>query len=141
MSTTAPPEVPDRATVDASLKVIHDHADRIFLWDYDRSRGQLVTLYNKAMGSQWNSVTDLDWETDVDPERLVGTAADPNPIVEIARRAVDLPGSPIASWGDAELTQLGIEVLKAQLSQFMHGEQGAMMVAAKIVETVPWIDA
>jgi len=31
--------------------------------------------------------------------------------------------------------------MKAQLSQFMHGEQGAMMVAAKIVETVPWIDA
>jgi hypothetical protein len=30
---------------------------------------------------------------------------------------------------------------KAQLSQFMHGEQGAMMTAAKIVETVPWIDA
>ena len=27
------------------------------------------------------------------------------------------------------------------LSQFMHGEQGAMMTAAKIVETVPWIDA
>ena len=37
--------------------------------------------------------------------------------------------------------QLGIESLKASLSQFMHGEQGAMMVAAKIVETVPWIDA
>ena len=141
MSTTAPPEVPDRATVDDTLKVIHDHADRIFLWDYDRSRGQLVTLYNKAMGSQWNSVTDLDWDTPVDPEQLVGTAADPNPIVEIARRAVDVPGSPIASWGEKELTQLGIEVLTAQLSQFMHGEQGAMMVAAKIVETVPWIDA
>jgi hypothetical protein len=141
MSTTAPPEVPDRATVDDTLKVIHDHADRIFLWDYDRSRGQLVTLYNKAMGSQWNSVTDLDWDTPVDPEQLVGTAADPNPIVEIARRAVAVPGSPIASWGEKELTQLGIEVLKAQLSQFMHGEQGAMMVAAKIVETVPWIDA
>ena len=141
MSTTAPPEVPDRATVDDTLKVIHDHADRIFLWDYDRSRGQLVTLYNKAMGSQWNSVTDLDWDTPVDPEQLVGTAADPNPIVEIARRAVAIPGSPIKSWGEKELTQLGIEVLKAQLSQFMHGEQGAMMVAAKIVETVPWIDA
>ena len=29
----------------------------------------------------------------------------------------------------------------ALLSQFMHGEQGAMMTAAKIVDTVPWIDA
>jgi hypothetical protein len=140
-SPDAPPEVPDRAEVDATCKVITDNAERIFLWDYERSRGQLVTLYEKAMGSQWNSVTELDWDTPVDVEQLVGTAADPNPIVAIARRATEVPGSPIASWGEAELTQLGIEVLKAQLSQFMHGEQGAMMVAAKIVETVPWIDA
>ena len=34
-----------------------------------------------------------------------------------------------------------MELFKAQLSQFMHGEQGAMMTAAKLVETVPWIDA
>jgi hypothetical protein len=27
------------------------------------------------------------------------------------------------------------------LSQFMHGEQGALVCTAKIVETVPWIDA
>ncbi|MBX3314543.1 MAG: ferritin-like domain-containing protein [Actinobacteria bacterium] len=138
---TAPPEVPDRATVDETVKVIIDHAPRIFSWNYDRSRPQLVTLYNKAMGSQWNSVTDLDWATDVDPEAMVATQADPNPIRLIAEKAVGLPGSPIASWGKKELDQLGLEILKAQLSQFMHGEQGAMMVAAKIVETVPWIDA
>ncbi len=52
-----------------------------------------------------------------------------------------LPGSPMATWSDKEYTQLGIEFFKASLSQFMHGEQGAMMTAAKIVETVPWIDA
>jgi hypothetical protein len=52
-----------------------------------------------------------------------------------------MPGSPIATWGDAELRQLGIEMFTALLSQFMHGEQGAMMTAAKIVDTVPWIDA
>jgi hypothetical protein len=113
----------------------------VFLWDYDRSRDQLVTLYNKAMASQWSSVTDLDWAIDVDPERLVTTAKEPSVVVELARAATKLPGSPISTWGEAELTLLGIESLKAQLSQFMHGEQGAMMVAAKIVETVPWIDA
>ena len=138
---TAPPEVPDRVTVDETVKVITDHAPRIFSWNYERSRPQLVTLYNKAMGSQWNSVTDLDWATEVDPESMVATQADPNPIRLIAAKAIEIPGSPIASWGPKELDQLGLEILKAQLSQFMHGEQGAMMVAAKIVETVPWIDA
>ena len=139
MTATEPaPALPDQSEIDASIKIVHDHADRIFLWNYDRSRGQLVTLYNKAMGSQWNSVTELDWDTDVDPERLVDKST---PLLQLTAAAREVDGSPIASWGDKELTQLGVESFKAQLSQFMHGEQGAMMTAAKIVETVPWIDA
>jgi hypothetical protein len=122
----------------ASFKVVHDHADRIYLWDYERCRTPLVTLYNKAMGSQWNSVTDLDWDTDVDPERLVDHDG---PGMQMVRMAAAEPGSPICSWGDPQFTALGIEMFKASISQFMHGEQGAMLTAAKIVETVPWIDA
>jgi hypothetical protein len=133
--------LPDRADVEATLKVIDDHAERIFLWDYERSRDQLVTLYNKGMSSQWNSVTELDWDTDVDLDRLVHEAKQPNLFVQIARAAGEIDGSPFAKWTDKELTELGVETYKAQLSQFMHGEQGAMMAAAKIVETVPWIDA
>jgi hypothetical protein len=139
MTATEPvPDVPSRAEVDATVKVVHDHADRIFLWNYDRSRGQLVTLYNKAMGSQWNSVTELDWSTEVDAEGLIDRNT---PLMRLTAAAREVDGSPIASWGDKELTALGVESFKAQLSQFMHGEQGAMMTAAKIVETVPWIDA
>jgi hypothetical protein len=130
---------PSQAEMDESIHVINDAADRLFLWDYERDRGQLVTLYNKAMGSQWNSVTDLDWSTPVDPERLV--AEQESPILAVARVAGTLPGSPLATWSEKEYSQLGIEFFKASLSQFMHGEQGAMMTAAKIVETVPWIDA
>ena len=125
------------ATID-SVRVVHDHADRIFTWNYDRERPQLEALYNKGAASQWNSVTDLDWSTDVDPARV---SAEEPPLIMLARRAATIPGSPLRNWGEREFTQLRIESLKAQLSQFMHGEQGAMMTAAKLVETVPWIDA
>jgi hypothetical protein len=141
MTTTDIPTLPSREEMDASIKLITDNAQRVFLWNYDRSRDQLVTLYNKAMASQWNSVTDLDWSTDVDPEELVRTSPQQNLMVDLARAAAEVDGSPLAAWSEKEFTQLGIESLKASLSQFMHGEQGAMMVAAKIVETVPWIDA
>jgi hypothetical protein len=125
--------------MDESIQIIEDNADRLFLWNYQRDRGQLVTLYNKAMASQWSSVTELDWSTPVDPEKLVAEQA--SPMLEVTRLAGTLPGSPIAAWSEKEYSQLGIEFFKASLSQFMHGEQGAMMTAAKIVETVPWIDA
>jgi hypothetical protein len=139
MATDVSPPLPGREEMDEAVQIIHDHADRLFLWDYERDRGQLVTLYNKAMGSQWNSVKDLDWSTEVDPERLV--AEQETPVLTVARVAATLPGSPLAKWTEKEYSQLGIEFFKANLSQFMHGEQGAMMTAAKIVETVPWIDA
>jgi hypothetical protein len=134
-------ELPSDAEVASTVKLITDNAQRVFLWDYARDREQLVTLYNRGMASQWNSVTDLDWDTDVDPEELVRTSKSPNLFVDLARAAAEVDGSPFAAWSEKEFTRLGIETFKSQLSQFMHGEQGAMMAAAKIVETVPWIDA
>jgi hypothetical protein len=121
-----------------AVRVVHDQADRLFSWDYERERPQLVNLYNKAAASQWSSATDLDWSIDVDPEKVT---FDEPPALQLARSAAKLDGSPLSSWGEKEFRQLGLEIFKAQLSQFMHGEQGAMMTAAKLVETVPWIDA
>jgi hypothetical protein len=130
--------LPDRSEIDATCKVIDDHCQSIYTWQYERTRPQLVTLYNKATASQWSGVTDLDWSTEVDPGSLVDLDA---PNLRLMREVIRMPGSPIASWGDEELTRLGLEMFTALLSQFMHGEQGAMMTAAKIVDTVPWIDA
>ncbi|MGO9558601.1 MAG: ferritin-like domain-containing protein [Acidimicrobiales bacterium] len=135
MTTT---DLPSPTVLDETFKVIEDHCERIYTWNYERSRPQLVTLYNKAAQSQWASVTDLDWSTPVDPESLVNLDA---PNLRLMREVTQMPGSPIASWTDKELLQLGLEMFTAMLSQFMHGEQGAMLTAAKIVETVPWIDA
>jgi hypothetical protein len=130
--------LPSDAEMQAAFKTIDDHATRIFTWRYDRERDQLVTLYNKAMASQWNSVTELDWATEVDAEK---EANRDHATVHLARKVSEMPGSPLKNWSDKEYDALALELQKASLSQFMHGEQGAMMVAAKIVETVPWIDA
>jgi hypothetical protein len=138
MTATGMPEIAEDIDVSGTIRYVNDNTPKAFLWDYERSRPQLVTLYNKAMASQWSSVTELDWSTPVDAERLIDWNS---PVMVLSKAAKDLPGSPIASWGDKEFTALGLESLKAQLSQFVHGEQGAMLTAAKIVETVPWIDA
>ncbi len=102
MAVDVTPPLPARQEVEASVQVIHDNAERLFLWDYERDRGQLVTLYNKAMGSQWSSVTDLDWSIDVDPERVVAEQDSPDPrgdalvagtLPEVADGEVDGEGS------------------------------------------------
>ena len=134
------PGAMDAASAAATVKLVEDHASRIFSWRYERERPQLVSLYGKAMASQWNSETDLDWSIDVDPDRLVSDMGDAG-VPPVFRVAATIPGSPLARWKEPEFRRLGRELLQARLSQFMHGEQGAMIVAAKLVETVPWIDA
>jgi hypothetical protein len=110
-----------------------------FTWDYERSRPALSKLYEKAKTSQWNASTDLDWSTPVDIEKVVMNNAVANGDMFFPK--MDLTGTPFAKWSEKEWLQLGIEGNKWTMSQFLHGEQGALLCTARIVETVPWIDA
>ena len=113
--------------------------DAIFSWDYDRSRGSLVKLYEKAKTSQWNATTDLDWSIDVDPEKIGRELGGGGPMrFQALQEAED---SPVKHFGEKEWRQVSVEIQNSLLSQFMHGEQGALLCTARIVETVPWIDA
>ncbi len=123
----------------SGLHDVHNEYDTTFTWDYEKgARPQLNKLYEKAKRSQWNGETDLPWETDVDQEALV--------IANAAATGgfggdIDLSGTPLVSWGDKEWLQFGVESQNWTLSQFLHGEQGALVCTSKIVESVPWIDA
>jgi hypothetical protein len=125
--------------VDEVIHAVNDNADAIFTWDYEKgARPALNKLYEKAKTSQWNGETDLPWDTVVDQEKVVlANAANNSGLVD----NVDVSGTAFASWSDDDWIKLGVEFQNWQLSQFMHGEQGALLCTAKIVETVPWIDA
>src|SRR3954471_23630516 len=115
--------------------------DAVFTWDYARSRVPLSKLYEKAKTSQWNASTDLPWETDVDLEAVAAEIGGRDARARLVHRLTETDGSPVSTWGSAEWDRYTIEVLNHRLSQFLHGEQGALICTAKIVETVPWIDA
>jgi hypothetical protein len=78
---------------------------------------------------------------DVDQEKVVVENALANPNGFLQSPDFDLSGTPFAKWGDKEWLEFGIQSQNWTLSQFKHGEQGALLCTAKIVETVPWIDA
>ena len=126
--------------VDEAVHAVADNCDAIFTWDYEKgARPALNKLYEKAKHSQWNGETDLPWDTDVDPEKLTAEVFGTEPMWEAI--GMNVEGTPLASWGSAEWIQMHMEMQNWSLSQFMHGEQGALICTAKIVETVPWIDA
>ena len=127
--------------MDSVIHQVQDNADAIFTWDYEKgARPALDKLYEKAKNAQWNAQTDLDWSIEVDPEKILEPLQGNNAAGPFQAMA-EIEGSPFAKFGEKEWTQLGVESMNWRLSQFMHGEQGALICTAKIVETVPWIDA
>ncbi len=102
-----------------------------YVWDYASKEEGLRSLYEKSKEAHWNAKTDPDWDIEVDPE------------------AENTPDQTIPWYGTSHWNKLSegdIRKLRhcAQawsLSQFMHGEQGALMVAAQLVNCVPDIDA
>jgi len=127
--------------VDELVHTISDNADAIFTWDYEKgARPQLHKLYEKAKRSQWNGEIDLDWSIEVDQEKMAAEQGVAGEDI-FGMLGIDLTGTAMAKWGDREWLDFQIESQNWSLSQFMHGEQGALICTAKIVETVPWIDA
>ncbi|AWE52379.1 ferritin-like domain-containing protein [Streptomyces nigra] len=103
-----------------------------FNWEYDDGRERLLALYQKGKDKQWDGRRRIDWDLEVDPYDPLGTPED----------AMALYGTPY--WdrmSERERGDLRRHYASWQFSQFLHGEQGAMICAARIVESVPDMDA
>jgi len=103
-----------------------------FRWEYDDGRAGLLALYEKGKRRQWNAADRIDWSLALDPE---------NP-EQLPDESMPIFGSePYRRMTAAERVRARTHFQAWQLSQFMHGEQGALVCTAKIVQQVPSIDA
>jgi len=104
----------------------------IFNWDYDDMRDRLLTLYEKGKEKQWNAQTRLDWSHEVDP-------VSPDNVPDYY---IPIYGSDIwEGLSEEERGQVRHHMAAWMNSQFLHGEQGALICASKIVQTVPDVDS
>ena len=114
-----------------SIDVIESLLDVTYTWGYQETRQKLRDLYDKAVRAQWISDDVLPWNTDVDLGRPMGP-----------ENLQPLFGSDIhARMTEAERHKLNTEVFSWTLSQFMHGEQGALLATAQLVDSVDNIDS
>ena len=103
-----------------------------FTWDYDARSTELLQLYSKGKQQQWDAEKRIDWSLPVDPE-------DP---MQMDDQVVPLFGTPIwQKLSDKQRTELRYHSQVFNLSQFLHGEQGALVCSARIVKDVPRIES
>ena len=102
------------------------------LWDYDYepTHDELSTLYETAKKNQWNGSTAIDWS------RPVGTEG---PVLNVQEA---FKGTNFFTRLTAEeQKEVEIRISAWRLSQFLHGEQGALVVCGQLVNSIPELDA
>ncbi len=104
-----------------------------FDWTYPSDQPEMQQLYKRAKQGQWDGDS-LAWSTNVDPEN-------PNvPLLpddfmdfdELARQGYKLDAK--------ERRRFTYSLTAWMLSQFLHGEQGALFAAAQVTEAVQFFD-
>jgi hypothetical protein len=102
------------------------------LWDYDYvpTHDELSTLYETAKKNQWNGSTAIDWTRPVGKEGPVLN-------VQVAFAGTNF----FTRLSEAEQREIEIRVSAWRLSQFLHGEQGALVVCGQLVNAIPELDA
>ncbi|MDD3765316.1 MAG: ferritin-like domain-containing protein [Nevskiales bacterium] len=105
-----------------------------FDFEYRSDYPEMYELYRRALENQWNGDTSLDWSIDVDPENP-NTAVLPMELVPLEGLAEN--GIKLNRKEQIDFTYSFASWL---LSQFLHGEQGALYASAQVTESVHWID-
>lgn len=131
MSSSAVSPEPQASSTDAELEAILTSFDSSYVWNYGHVKDGLYELYEKSKREQWNGTTQLDWTTQVEPESEIIPPLF-NPLADFA---------PFQKLNAKEHQRLRHAQLSNQLSQFLHGEQGALIVASQLVGACPWMDA
>ncbi|HEU5034414.1 MAG TPA: ferritin-like domain-containing protein [Mycobacteriales bacterium] len=103
-----------------------------FTWEYDDGRDRLLNLYQKGKDKQWDTTKRIDWSIPVVEHNPIGLPDEFNPF-----RGVDF----YEKFTQQEKDHFSQTQAAWTWSQFLHGEQGAMVVSARIVETVPDLDS
>jgi hypothetical protein len=106
--------------------------EAVYNWNYESEIDELRTLYANALERQWIALRDLDWQTEIDREAFSGSVVMGGVPIQETEFWRSLPAE--RRWEIARRSSAFM------LSNFLHGEQGALMVAAQLVNAVPHMD-
>jgi hypothetical protein len=142
---TAPTEVrftPEPGDIAAALtpadvvqiaEIFHTPLTGAYCWSYEEADRRIRKLYRLGKERNWNAELDVDWS------RTYPRSSSPQ---------IDGPGlNPYEGWepfealGPERQNDFAWHSLAWTMSQFLHGEQGALLVSSQLVSCAPTYDA
>lgn len=100
----------------------------VFDWAYVEKASPVQKIYVKSKQSQWDAAARIDWQQDLDPENPFGHDD----------RLMPFFGTEVWAKASAkERANVRHQYQAYMVNQFLHGEQAAMMAAARLVQVLP----
>ncbi|MFW6051127.1 MAG: ferritin-like domain-containing protein [Myxococcota bacterium] len=130
----APNELASRMTpedVEHVAEIFRTPLTGAYNWDYEASDAKIRRLYELGKKLNWNAQTDVDWSIELDKSEP--------PVDESFNPFVGY--EPFEAMSDERKLEFGWHSYAWTMSQFMHGEQGALLVASQLVSCAPTYDA
>jgi hypothetical protein len=122
-----------RAGKGKDISRVRSRYDVQFSWNYASTHAEMAALYDRAKRGQWDPDTGIHWE------QLSNEAGRERAVIDA--QLCPLQNVPAFHKLPPSLQQQHrLDVLAWILSQFLHGEQGALMAAAQVTTAVPWMD-
>ncbi len=119
------------ADVETIREIFHTPLTGSFNWDYDSANAKIRRLYELGKVHNWNSTLDVDWDAPCDMNDFPMDAS-----------IGALNGYPeYEALSHDEKVRFAWKGHAQTMSQFLHGEQGALLVASQLVSCAPTADA
>lgn len=141
-------DVPDNelglsaADVDHVAEIFSTPLTGAYNWDYTAQDNRIKRLYELGKTLNWNASVDIDWTQSPDfPDRAAPSAAQRKQWEEGRAQALFAGFAPFDAMSIDELIEWGRHQNSWALSQFLHGEQGALLVASQLVSCAPTFNA
>jgi hypothetical protein len=117
--------------IETVVEIFNTPLTGAYNWDYHSGHSRIHKLYELGKKLNWNASVDLDWSMPFSRDAF----------------ALDEDFNPFAGYDEYERMSAEERVafswhrLGSQLSQFLHGEQGALLVASQLASCAPSFDA
>lgn len=127
-------ELSDRMTpqdVQLVAEIFQTPLQGSYSWDYESADEKLRRLYKLGKSLNWNAETDLDWSGP--------TCAEQHPMNMGINPVEGYPE--FEALNEEEKQKFHLHTFAWVMSQFLHGEQGALLVASQLISCAPTYDA
>ena len=117
--------------VEQIAEIFHTPLTGAYVWNYTEADKKLQKLYRLGKERNWDAAIDVDWA------RVHSTRN--APMIEGGENPYET-WAPFAALTEEQRTQFGWHCQTWTVSQFLHGEQGALLVASQLVSCAPTYD-